>query len=175
MPDQVMMITSAKLSGAPSWMGFLRPASQTMVNQMRRTVSEEACGTGGVGGGDDATCLQADEAEGDTGHEQLNNLPEGGGGEAFFRFECRHVFGAGELDSADDHGNNAGGMHAFSSEVGAKGDHEGHGVTGDHVVGALANVAAEPAEDVTNNDREDRAEHEVLGDGERLDVVAAGH
>ncbi|CNJ03337.1 Uncharacterised protein [Mycobacterium tuberculosis] len=37
MPDQVMIITSAKLSGAPSWMGFLRPASQTMVNQMRRT------------------------------------------------------------------------------------------------------------------------------------------
>ena len=119
------------------------------------TINKEACGTGGVGGGDDATCLQADEAEGDTGHEQLNNLPEGGGGEAFFRFECRHVFGAGELDSADDHGNNAGGMHAFSSEVGAEGDHEGHGVAGDHVVGALANVAAEPAENVTNNDRED--------------------
>ena len=139
------------------------------------TVSEEAGDARGVGGGDDATCLQADEAEGDTGHEQLNDLPEGGGGEAFFRFECRHVFGAGELDSADDHGNNAGGVHAFSSEVGAEGDHEGHGVAGDHVVGTLANVAAKPAEDITNNDREDRAEHEVLGDRERLDVVAAGH
>ena len=139
------------------------------------TVSEEACGAGGVGGGDDATCLQADEAEGDTGHEQLNDLPEGGGGEAFFRFECRHVLGAGELDGTDNHGNNAGGVHAFSSEVGAEGDHEGHGVAGDHVVGALANVAAEPAEDVTNNDREDRTEHEVFGNGERLDVVAAGH
>ena len=31
------------------------------------------------------TFLQANETEGDTGHEQLNNLPEGGGGEAFFR------------------------------------------------------------------------------------------
>ena len=79
------------------------------------TITEEAGNTRGIGGGDDATCLQADEAEGDTGHEQLNDLPEGGGGEAFFRFECRHVFGAGELDSADDHGNNAGGVHAFSS------------------------------------------------------------
>ena len=66
-------------------------------------------------------------------------------------------------------------MHAFSSQVGAEGDHEGHGVAGDHVVGALANVAAEPAEDVTNNDRQDRAEHEVLGNGKRADMVAAGH